>query len=52
MAGRSVLDASVRIAILDNKDVHFAAAKQSQTRTARIEKCIPKILAGMGMNDR
>ena len=32
--------------------LHFTAAKQSQTRTARIEKCIPKILAGMGMNDR
>jgi uncharacterized protein YdeI (YjbR/CyaY-like superfamily) len=31
--------------------MHFTAAKQSQTRTARIEKCIPKILAGMGMND-
>lgn len=32
--------------------MHFTGAKQSQTRTARIEKCIPKILAGMGMNDR
>jgi len=32
--------------------MHFNGAKQSQTRTARIEKCIPKILAGMGMNDR
>ena len=32
--------------------MHFTAAKQSQTRTARIEKCIPKILAGLGMNDR
>jgi uncharacterized protein YdeI (YjbR/CyaY-like superfamily) len=32
--------------------MHFTAAKQSQTRTARIEKCIPKILAGIGMNDR
>ena len=31
--------------------LHFAGAKQSQTRTARIEKCIPKILAGKGMND-
>jgi uncharacterized protein YdeI (YjbR/CyaY-like superfamily) len=31
--------------------LHFTGAKQSQTRTARIEKCIPKILAGMGMND-
>jgi uncharacterized protein YdeI (YjbR/CyaY-like superfamily) len=32
--------------------LHFTAAKQSQTRTARIQKCIPKILAGLGMNDR
>jgi uncharacterized protein YdeI (YjbR/CyaY-like superfamily) len=31
--------------------LHFAGAKQSQTRTARIKKCIPKILAGMGMHD-
>ena len=32
--------------------LHFTAAKQSQTRTARIEKVIPLILAGKGMNDR
>jgi uncharacterized protein YdeI (YjbR/CyaY-like superfamily) len=32
--------------------MHFVAAKQSATRTARIEKCIPRILAGKGMNDR
>ncbi len=32
--------------------MHFSAAKQSQTRAARIEKSIPKILAGLGMNDR
>jgi uncharacterized protein YdeI (YjbR/CyaY-like superfamily) len=32
--------------------LHFAGAKQSQTRTARIEKCIPAILAGKGMHDR
>jgi len=32
--------------------MHFAGAKQSQTRTARIEKCAPQILAGRGMNDR
>jgi uncharacterized protein YdeI (YjbR/CyaY-like superfamily) len=32
--------------------LHFSGAKQSQTRTARIEKCIPRILAGKGMNDR
>ena len=31
--------------------LHFTGAKQSQTRTARIEKCIPKILAGVGMNE-
>ncbi|HWA71043.1 MAG TPA: YdeI/OmpD-associated family protein [Polyangiaceae bacterium] len=32
--------------------LHFTGAKQSKTRTARIEKCIPQILAGRGMNDR
>ncbi len=32
--------------------LHFAGAKQPQTRTARIEKLIPKILAGEGINDR
>jgi uncharacterized protein YdeI (YjbR/CyaY-like superfamily) len=32
--------------------MHFAGAKQSQTRSARIEKCVPQILAGKGMNDR
>lgn len=31
--------------------LHFAAAKQSSTRKARIERCLPKILAGRGMND-
>jgi uncharacterized protein YdeI (YjbR/CyaY-like superfamily) len=31
--------------------LYFSGAKQSQTRTMRIEKCIPKILAGLGMND-
>lgn len=31
--------------------LHFSSAKQSQTRTARIERCIPKILAGKGMHD-
>jgi uncharacterized protein YdeI (YjbR/CyaY-like superfamily) len=30
----------------------FSAAKQSKTRTARIKKCIPDILAGRGMHDR
>jgi uncharacterized protein YdeI (YjbR/CyaY-like superfamily) len=32
--------------------LHFTGAKQSRTRTARIEKCIPRILAGKGMNER
>ncbi|MEY2933967.1 MAG: hypothetical protein RL033_4716 [Pseudomonadota bacterium] len=32
--------------------MHFKGAKQSQTRSARIEKCMPNILAGKGMNDR
>jgi len=32
--------------------LHFTGAKQSQTRTARIEKCIPQILAGKGISDR
>jgi uncharacterized protein YdeI (YjbR/CyaY-like superfamily) len=32
--------------------MHFTAAKQSKTRSARIEKCIPNILTGKGMNDR
>ena len=32
--------------------LHFASAKQSTTRVARIEKSIPRILAGKGMNDR
>ena len=31
--------------------MHFSSAKQSSTRTARIEKVIPRILAGKGMND-
>lgn len=29
----------------------FSQAKQSKTRENRIEKCIPKILAGKGLND-
>ncbi len=32
--------------------LHFAGAKRSQTRSARIEKCVPKILAGLGFNER
>lgn len=31
--------------------LYFMGAKQSQTRTARIEKYIPKILAGLGFHD-
>ncbi len=31
--------------------LHFTGAKQTKTRTARIEKCVPKILAGQGMHD-
>ncbi len=30
---------------------YFASAKQSKTRTDRVEKYIPQILAGKGMND-
>jgi uncharacterized protein YdeI (YjbR/CyaY-like superfamily) len=32
--------------------LHFSAAKQSKTRTSRIEKCVPQILEGRGLNDR
>ena len=31
--------------------LHFGAAKQSQTRTARVEKWMPHILTGKGLND-
>lgn len=31
--------------------LHFSAAKQSHTRESRIEKCIPQILKGKGLND-
>ena len=31
--------------------LHFAAAKQSATRESRIEKCIPQIMEGKGLND-
>jgi uncharacterized protein YdeI (YjbR/CyaY-like superfamily) len=30
---------------------YFSQAKQSQTRESRIQKCIPKILAGKGLDD-
>lgn len=32
--------------------LHFSSAKQSETRSARIEKCAPLIMAGKGLNDR
>lgn len=32
-------------------NLFFTAAKQSQTKEARIEKCIKQILAGKGLND-
>lgn len=32
--------------------LHFSQAKQSKTRASRVEKCIPKILAGKGFHDR
>jgi uncharacterized protein YdeI (YjbR/CyaY-like superfamily) len=31
--------------------LYFAAPKQSKTREARIEKCIPQILKGQGLNE-
>lgn len=31
--------------------LHFSSAKQSKTREARIEKCIPQILEGKGLTD-
>ena len=32
--------------------LHFSGAKQSKTRASRVEKCIPDILEGKGLNDR
>jgi len=32
-------------------NMHFSAAKQSQTRQSRVEKCIPQIISGKGLND-
>jgi uncharacterized protein YdeI (YjbR/CyaY-like superfamily) len=32
--------------------IYFTGAKQAATRTARVEKAIPLILDGMGLNDR
>ena len=31
--------------------LHFSQPKQSKTRESRIEKCIPKIFSGKGLND-
>lgn len=31
--------------------IHFSEPKQAKTRVARIEKCIPQILAGKGLNE-
>ena len=31
--------------------IHFSGAKQSATRTSRVDKAIPLILDGMGLND-
>ncbi len=33
-------------------NLHFASAKQPQTRIARIEKCTPQIMIGKGFNER
>ncbi len=32
--------------------IYFSAAKQSKTREARIQKCMPQILKGKGLDDR
>jgi uncharacterized protein YdeI (YjbR/CyaY-like superfamily) len=32
--------------------LYFSAAKQSKTRESRVEKCMPQILKGKGLNDR
>lgn len=31
--------------------LHFSSPKQSKTREARVEKCIPQIFSGKGLND-
>jgi uncharacterized protein YdeI (YjbR/CyaY-like superfamily) len=33
-------------------NMYFSAPKQSKTRESRIEKCLPKILSGKGLNDQ
>ena len=32
--------------------LHFTGAKQAATRASRVEKAIPRILDGVGLNDR
>jgi uncharacterized protein YdeI (YjbR/CyaY-like superfamily) len=32
--------------------LYFSAAKQSKTRESRVEKCMPRILNGKGLNDQ
>jgi len=32
--------------------LYFSAAKQPKTRESRVEKCVPQILRGKGLNDR
>jgi len=32
--------------------LHFAAPKKGSTRTSRIERCVPRILEGKGLNER
>jgi len=31
--------------------LHFAAPKKAVTRISRIEKCLPQIMEGKGLND-
>ncbi|HKI75425.1 MAG TPA: YdeI/OmpD-associated family protein, partial [Pseudomonadales bacterium] len=31
--------------------LYFSSARQSKTRASRVEKCVPQILAGKGLND-
>lgn len=31
--------------------LHFSQPKQAKTREARVEKCIPRIMEGLGLND-
>jgi uncharacterized protein YdeI (YjbR/CyaY-like superfamily) len=32
-------------------NIHFSSPKQSKTREARVDKCLPQILRGKGLND-